>query len=140
MTQLISKRKKQLIIRFHTTLNRAGMMKQKPAILESLGVESTKELEEKELEQVIAQLTGEGDKWRKRVIAAIFGWCKAINLDYNIDTVKSIACRASSCKQFNQIPVSRLRDVYYEFVRKNRTTLGVQEFKQQVKKYLESRN
>lgn len=140
MTTLISRQKKKLIIQFHATLARTGMMKQKPAILESLGVESTKDLEEAELQQVIAQLTGEGDKWRKRVIAAIFAYCKAVNLNYNIEKVKAIACRASGYKHFNDIPVSRLRDIYNEFLRKRRTTVGVAEYKSEVINYLETRN
>ena len=140
MSTLISKSKKKLIVKFHTTLNRHGLMKQKPAILESLGVASTKELEESELEQVIAQLTGEGDKWRKRVIAAIYGWCKAVNLQYDTKKVKAIATRASGYKHFNDIPVSRLRDIYNEFVRKSRVTVGTKEFKDEVRNYLENRN
>lgn len=140
MSQIVSKQKRKLIIRFHVGLKNAGMMKEKPAILESFGVASTKELTEEELEVAIQSLTGEGDKWRKRVLAAIFGWCKAVNIDYNTAAVKAVACRASGYKNFNAIPVSRLRDIYYEWVRKSRTTTGVSDFKNEVLNYLESRN
>lgn len=136
----ISEQKKKLIRRFHIALNHGGMMKQKPAILQSFGVESTKELADAELQQVIDSVTGEGDKWRKRVIAAIFGYCRTANLDYTIHGVKAIACRATGFPDFNRIPTSRLRDLYFEFVRKNKTSSGVAGFKDEVKNYLETCN
>ncbi len=137
MTTKLSNEKKKLIQRFHIALKQAGMAKQKEAMLEELGVESTRDLAEAELEQMIAALTGSGDKWRKRVMAAIFAWCRAISYEADTATVKGIACKASGYKRFNDIPVSRLRDVYYEFVRKSKTTASVREFKQQVINKLE---
>ena len=138
--ETISKEKKLLIKRFHIALSNTGMMKQKPAILESFGVESSKQLDEAELQLVIDDLTGEADKWRKRVIAAIFGYSKQLNLEYKIDTVKSIACRASVHEKFNEIPVSRLRDIYFEFVRKSKTIANTRDFKAEQIDYLQNRN
>lgn len=140
MNTHISKTKKRLIQHFHIALRNGGMMRQKPEILESFGVESTKDLTDEELQQAIDSLSGEADKWRKRVIAAIFGWCNHLGLGYDIKKVKAIACRATSYKRFNQIPVSRLRDLYYEFVRKSRTTVGAKNFKEEMINYIENRN
>lgn len=140
MNTHISEQKKRLIRSFHTSLTRAGMMKQKPDILESFGVRSSKDLSEEELQQVIDNMSGEADKWRKRVLAAIFGWTKAIGYQYDIKAVKAIACRSCGYKNFNEIPVSRLRDVYAEFVRKSRTTVGTRNTKDELINYLENRN
>lgn len=140
MNTHISKEKKRLLRSFHASLARAGMMKNKPDILKSFGVESSTELTEEELQQVIDKMTGEADKWRKRVLAAIFGWTKDIGFDYDIKKVKGIACRATGYSKFNDIPVSRLRDIYYEFVRKSRTTVGTRNTKEELINYLENRN
>lgn len=138
--ETISKEKKLLIKRFHIALSNNGMMKQKPIILESFGVESTKQLDEAELQHVIDDLTGEADKWRKRVIAAIFGYSKTINMEYKTDTVKAVACRAAGHEKFNSIPVSRLRDIYFEFVRKTKTIDNSRDFKAEQIEYLKNRN
>jgi hypothetical protein len=141
MTEIkLSAQKKKLIQRFHISLKQGGMMNQKPAILESFGVQSSRELTEEELQLAVDGLTGEADKWRKRLIAAIFGWCRAINYQADIDKVKAIACRASGYDNFNKIPVSRLRDLYYGWVKKSRTRVGVAEFKEQVLNHLQSCN
>jgi len=56
------------------------------------------------------------NKKRKRVIAAIFGMFKKMNKSVNIDYVKSIACRASKYKKFNDIPSTRLDSLYNAFL------------------------
>lgn len=136
----LSAQKKKLIQRFHISLKKAGMMNQKPAILESFGVQSTRELTEEELQLAVDGLTGEADKWRKRLIAAIFAWCRSINYQADMDKVKAIACRASGYDNFNKIPVSRLRDLYYGWIKKNRTRVGVADFKEQVLNHLQACN
>lgn len=136
----LSARKKKLIQRFHIELKQNGMIKQKPAILESFGVESSRDLSEEELQLAVDSLTGEADKWRKRVLAAIFGWCKTANIDADTAYVKAIACRATGYTIFNKIPVSRLRDLYYGWIKKSRTRIGVVEFKEQIINHLEACN
>jgi len=136
----LSARKKKLIQRFHIELKQNGMIKQKPAILESFGVESSRELSDEDLQHAIDGLTGEADKWRKRVIAAIFGWCKATGTEASLDYVKAIACRSTGYDNFNKIPVSRLRDQYYGWIKNSRTRASVAEFKEQVLAHLEACN
>lgn len=141
MKQMISKDKQRLLRQFHTICAKTGMRPDdKKMMYESMGIESSSELTEEQLVQLIISLGTEADKWRKRVIAAIFGWCNDINLHYDIKKVKSIACRAAGYKDFNQIPVNRLRDIYYEFVRKSRTTVGARSMKEEIMNYLENRN
>lgn len=55
------------------------------------------------------------DKERKKVIAAIGGFFKATNKKHDINIIKGTACRAACCKDFNKIPISKLRGIYSEF-------------------------
>ncbi|MFA5689918.1 MAG: hypothetical protein WC959_12395 [Kiritimatiellales bacterium] len=132
--------KKDLIRIFHAKLAKAGQMKNKRVILASFGVESALQLSCNELEMLIKSLDSDADLWRKRVIAAIFGWCKNISYPADMATVKGIAARAAGWDRFNEIPVSRLRDIYYEFRRKNKTTETVQEFRRDMIETLKNQN
>jgi hypothetical protein len=64
------------------------------------------------------------DRWRKRLMAAIAAWAKiagAIPDDSDPATViKAIALQAAGGQygHFNLIPVDRLRNLYYAFVKK----------------------
>jgi len=142
---MISTRKRQLIKQFHTVCSKGGITTDnRRAIVGAYGCESSRELTEEELEEIIgklnADMSADGDKWRKRVMASIGAWLRRVNIEQSPVMIKAIACRASGYPHFNAIPVSRLRDVYYEFVRKAKTVAGVQEFKQQIAQYLENCN
>lgn len=138
---MISIRKRQLIKQFHTVCSKSGISpEERRVIVGSFGRESSRELTEKELEDIIRSISDDSDKWRKRVMAGIGAWLRGVNIDHSPVMIKAIACRASGYPHFNAIPVSRLRDVYYEFVRKSKTVTGVQEFKQQITSYLETCN
>lgn len=142
MKATLSDKKKRLIRQFHIVCTKNGIRGSKKEMMyESMGIESSTELTEAQLDEVIRSLVADGDKWRKRVLAAIFSWCKDINLnDYDTERVISIACRAAGYKSFEKIPVSRLRNVYYEFVRKSRTTATARDFKEAMVNYMETRN
>ncbi len=80
---------------------------------------SARELTQAELDQIVAKLQ-EADRdspdiWRKRVMAAIYGFLKKMNKEANPDIVKGIACRAAKTKDFNRIPVQRLVSLYTAF-------------------------
>jgi hypothetical protein len=92
------------------------------------------------------------DQWRKRLMAAIASWAKLINYipsnedineaeqdltipvdkrsvnwSANATVIKAIACRAAgNVESFNAIPVDRLRNLYYAFVKKRRDYEAVQ--------------
>lgn len=64
------------------------------------------------------------DLWRKRVMGSIGGWLRlkaeAGEIDDEAAVIKAIACRAAGCTDFNKIPLSKLRAVYYEFLEKQK--------------------
>jgi len=59
------------------------------------------------------------------VMAAIGAYLRRIGYTENSETIKAVACRAAGYDNFNRIPVSRLREVYYEFLRRNQAAQGV---------------
>lgn len=116
---------KALLIKFHTILKSSGITDdEKYAMLNSYGVDSSKDLNDKQLIDLITKLLGqskeydESDQWRKRVIASIGAYLRILNKDESIDYIKSIACQASGSKNFNKIPLANLRSIYYEFKKK----------------------
>lgn len=135
-----TERKRKLIQQFHVKLKRGGMMKQKAAILESYGVGSTKDLTEEELQIAVKSFDEEADKWRKRVMAVIFSWCNEMNYEVDTRKVKRIACRASECARFNDIPTSKLINLYNGWIKKEKTMANVREFKTKLIERLETCN
>ena len=120
MTTFMEKNQKQLLKKFHTLLGKTGADKE--AILESYGVESSRDLSAKDLLDICDKLAMEADPrlaeldvWRKRVLSAIFGYCRAVRREVSIDYVKGMACRASGFGSFNQIPKARLISIYNAF-------------------------
>ncbi|MBQ0016496.1 MAG: hypothetical protein KBT04_05890 [Bacteroidales bacterium] len=92
------------------------------------------ELTEQEADEVIDQLhdfareQGRSrvmrmdEVWRRRVIAAVFGYLDRIEFDYtNVENrlqyVKRIACRAAGEEDFNKIDKLTLQRLYNHFVR-----------------------
>lgn len=89
-------------------------------LMKSYKVESISELPEEKIEKLINELARIPDMWRKRVMASIGGWLKLQNIEGTGDMIKGIACRASGNDNFNKITVPRLRDIYYEFLSKQK--------------------
>jgi hypothetical protein len=118
--------KKELIKLHHTLASKLGLSEDnRRAILAGWGVESSTELTVQELQKLCRemkeQLNDKSDKWRKRVIASIFGYMKMTGREVNIDYVKRIACRsAGNYDNFNRIPPGKLQTVYYAFRDKQR--------------------
>ena len=123
-----------LVRRYHTYCTRLGLEPyQKAAILEGYGVESSLELSNADLQNICNELERqlypelvEIDKWRKRTMAAIGGWLKALNKESNAAIIKAIACRAAGSKQFNSIPKERLINLYYAFLKKQKDFKAVE--------------
>ncbi len=114
-------KKSKLLRKFHTLCTKKGITPDdKKEILTNFGVESSKELEEDELIHICNFLQGskalpKGDKmdtWRKRCIAAVFGYLKLINKPGDSKYVKGIIVRQSGHKTFNSIPESKLISLY----------------------------
>jgi hypothetical protein len=121
--------RKSLIKRLHTVKSEIGLTDdQYRAVLSGFGVESSKQLSIDELLRAIELLqtrNPDDDKWRKRCIAAIGAYLRVTNRKENTDLIKGIACKASGYANFNKIPTSRLRDIYYEFSRKAKLTANI---------------
>lgn len=58
--------------------------------------------------------------WRKRAIAAVFGFYEKIKEPKTMNYVKGIICRAGGVNDINQIPPAKMRAIYNEWVRKAR--------------------
>lgn len=126
MMSLMEKQQRALLKKFHTLCSKAGIsQEEKRAMVESYGHASSRELSAHELMDLCDKMDrsmrpdlAELDKWRKRLIASIFAWRKAMMKPANMNQVKAIACRAARVDRFNSIPMERLRSLYSAFVNK----------------------
>lgn len=128
MTAIMDKQQKWLLRQFHTLCTRLGMTEEeKRALIEGYGVESSKDIDNHDLMNLCHTLelqlnkgAKEADRLRKRVIASIGGWLRLTGKQHTIDTIKSIACRATGYSDFNKIPNERLRNLYNTFRNKQK--------------------
>ena len=89
----MEKEKKRLVKRFHTLLGKAGIDDDgKRDILSAYGVKSSLDLDCRGLMEVCDRLTtlttpglAEADRWRKRVMAAIFSYCREMKREVTVD-------------------------------------------------------
>jgi hypothetical protein len=141
MKAFVDKLESDLRRTFHIKLRKYGLGDDiKALILESFGVESTKELNNRELIQVIDSLDKDYDadyaamdKLRKQVMAAIGAYLRVMDMKEDSRYIKGMACRAASkkgdikYKNFNDIPKSKLRGIYNEFVKQRKAIEGTRE-------------
>jgi hypothetical protein len=66
------------------------------------------------------------DKARKRLIACIGGYLTATGRKNEIGVIKALACRASECKRFNDIPLDRLNSLYNAFLHRRKDLATVE--------------
>ena len=149
MQTTIDKQKNQLLKRYHTLLGKLNISnEEKLVILSAYGVESGRDMNVDQLMDLCHRLDlmlnpalAETDRWRKRVIAAISGWLKALGKDYdNINLIRSIAARAGGAESFYEIPQDKLRAVYYAFVNKQKAMRFVNEITSEEINLLTSQN
>ena len=130
-----SKTKLTLIRKLHALLSKLPDPEgAKEEIKDAYCVLSTTELSEIQLRCICTGLElnsdpakVEMDKWRKRLIASIGGWLRAMRKDQNINIIKAIACRAAGSASFNKIPLERLRSLYNAFNEKTKDMNTVDE-------------
>jgi hypothetical protein len=128
MKTLKEKEQKRLIKKAHTLYRRLGMHEEaRRAFLSAWGVEHTNELTTEQLLEACNKLdmllnpeAAELDKWRKRLMASIGSWLRSTGGEESSLYIKAIACRAAGKERFNDIPLSSLRNLYYEFVNKRK--------------------
>lgn len=124
MKTFIETHKNTLLRKYHTLLRRGGVSnEEKLALLASYGVDSAKEMNVYELVELCDTLArsvntaaGDADRWRKRLIAAIDSYLRAMgHTGGNLPEIKAIACRAAKTDNFNRIPNDRLKSLYNAF-------------------------
>ena len=116
---------KGVLKKFHTLCSVLGLSEdEKQAIVESYGVESSRDMDTHDLINVCANLSeqvnrkngsGEVDKLRKRAMAAIGRYLETAGKASNASIIKGIACRATGHREFNKIPRERLRNLIATF-------------------------
>lgn len=134
-TTIMEQQQKNLLKKFHTLLGKARIDEDgKEAILSGYGVSSSKDLTAYELLEVCNKLEkmadpelAEQDRWRKRLIASIFEYRKAMGAAATMQEVKAIACRAAEVKDFNKITIDRLRSLYNAFNKQTKDLKRVQQ-------------
>lgn len=137
-----------MLRKFHTICSKMDLDESaKRAMIESCGVTSSRELDAHQLIDLCNKLEGiqrpqlvEMDKYRKRLIAAIFAWRKAMGDPSNINEVKAIACRAAQVDRFNAIPLERLRSLYNAFTNKSKDMSFVDQLTAEEIAYKQSMN
>lgn len=125
----IKNRQTSLFKKFHILCGKAGIEDyEKRELIRSYGAESSKTLSIEDLSSLCDLIqyklnlkAQEEDKWRKRVIAAICGYIdsNSIQTTDKVKYAKSIATKASSVKDFNDIPIHKLQLLYNMFLKSN---------------------
>lgn len=128
---------RNILKKFHTLCHVLGLTDdEKRTIVESYGVESSRDMDTHDLIDVCASLaeqanrktgTADLDKLRKRVMAAIGGYLRTIGKESNASVIKGIACRATGYADFNKIPRERLRNLVGAFNNKVKDAQSVED-------------
>ena len=67
------------------------------------------------------------DNLRKRVMASIGAYLREMGYQEGFEVIKKIACRASQCENFNDIPAEKLRALYNAFNHYKKAMIKVRE-------------
>lgn len=137
-----------MLRKFHTICTKMELDEaSKRAMIESYGATSSRDLDAHQLLDLCNKLEGiqqpklvEMDKYRKRLIAAIFAWRKAMGDPSSMNEVKAIACRAAQANHFNAIPLERLRSLYNAFTNKSKDMDFVEQLTAEEIAYKQSMN
>ena len=137
-------KRKQLIKKFHVLLGKGRINNEgKMEILAAYGTDSSSKLGIAELiemcnklERLVnpsaAKAAHNLDLYRKRVMAAIGGYLRAVGKQGGSDVIKAIACRATGYESFNRIPADRLRNLYNAFTKKQKDFAAVEEIHKRI--------
>lgn len=126
MQTFMDKQKNALLRKLHAMFTRIGVTaEEKQVLLASYGVGSSRDLTVYELTELCDTLyravvnTDEADRWRKRLIAAIDQYLRAMgHRGGNLPEIKAVACRAAQAENFNRIGTDRLKSLYNAFKRR----------------------
>lgn len=125
----------KLLAKFHILLSKCpDPATAKEEILTSYNCNSSRYLSEAQLAEACNALElsldpqlAELNRSRKRLMASIGAWLKAMNKHSNADIIIGIACRASGKSRFNNIPLDQLRSLYYAFRKKTQDLKNVED-------------
>lgn len=104
----------QRVKQYYTACTDAGI-DGKERLKERFGFDSANDASPEQLGQLIYEINAEGNKWRRRVMAAIGADFQDRKINHNTNTIKATACRAAKVKHFNRIPHKTLRALYNQF-------------------------
>lgn len=135
----MDKVQRDLIRKYHAVAASAGLSEsERYAILSSYGVESSRDLTQHQLIDVIATISSNlnehQDRLRKRLIASIGRYLRTAGYAENIDTIKATAVRASGYDSFNKIPPERMRSLIFAFNHKVRDLESVNEITEELQR------
>jgi hypothetical protein len=125
----MEKENRRLVKKYHVLCGRLGLTEEdrRAMLTANYGAVSSLDLTEAELMELCDALdrqlrpeAGEMDRWRKRLLGAIFGYFKAIGRATDMAEVKRVACRAAEATEFNRIPIERLRSLYSAFRKRHK--------------------
>ena len=139
---------KKFLKKFHTLCGKQGIDNEgKKDIIAQYGAGSSRDLSARQLLDICDKLEmsvdpkfAEQDKYRKRLIASIGAWLRAMGKVDNIQVIKAIACRASGVDSFNKIPIEKLRSLYSAFNKKRKDLEMVEELTIEELDYLTTAN
>ena len=134
---IMDKVQRDLIRKYHAVAASAGLSEsERYAILSSYGVESSRDLTQHQLIDVIATISSNlnehQDRLRKRLIASIGRYLRTAGYEENIETIKATAVRASGYDSFNKIPPERMRSLIFAFNNKTRDLESVAEITEEL--------
>ena len=142
----MDKTKNGLVKKFHTLLGKAGVDNEtKLILLSGYGVTTSLDMTVDQLVELCDTLDkmanpkiDELDKLRKRVMASIYGWRKALGCVTNEKEVKAIACRAAEIPEgygindrFNSIGKEKLTNLMHTFNNKTKILNNVETMTQE---------
>lgn len=124
----MEKTRKTMLRKFHAVCTQMGIEESdKRAMIMSCGVTSSRELTAIQLIELIDALQDnakeEEDKanqYRRRVMAVIYEYGKAMGTPFNQAQVKAIMCRGGEVDHINDIPLDKLRALYNSFINKKK--------------------
>ncbi len=134
--KVMDKIQRDLIKKYHTLAGQLGMTsKDKRSLLSVYDVESSRDLSQHQLIDVIATLSRmiekkhgkeSMDTLRKRVIRSIFAYYEVIGKKVTMEYVIGTACRSAKIENFNKIPREKLRSLYGAYLNQRKTIISVQ--------------
>lgn len=102
-----------ILRKFHAVCTNYGV--EHKQYIARFGLSSSKELDNDQLKEAIEQIEQRAQKWRRRVLAAVGGYCERKGYENKPAVVFPIVKRACKCNDFNRVKIDTLRDVYNQF-------------------------